>query len=140
MTELSAPRIGAIYVRGLSEATHGNAHGIGMADVVPRSLVASLDLNAMYMNAFTARRVVNAKIPLLAENDLQALQVCMGYRDEEHPAAARIVWIRNTARLDEMLVSRALLRNLAGNPLLETAPEEEPLAFDAACGLESPWS
>ena len=41
---------------------------------------------------------------------------------------------------EEMLVSRALLRAVAGNPLLEAAPEEEPLASDAACGLESPWS
>ena len=36
---MTEPRIGAIYVRGLTEATHGNAVGMGLADLMPRSLL-----------------------------------------------------------------------------------------------------
>ncbi|NIP73766.1 MAG: DUF362 domain-containing protein, partial [Gammaproteobacteria bacterium] len=70
---MTTPRIGAIYVRGLTEETHGNAVGIGMADVMPRRLLDEIDLNATYMNVFTAKRLQGGKIPLLAENELQAL-------------------------------------------------------------------
>ncbi len=134
------PRIGAIYVRGLTEETHGNAHGVGMADVIPRGLLPHFDLNAMYMNAFTSRRMAQSKIPLLTETDLQALQVCMGFREDEVPDSARLVWIRNTAQLGELLVSRALLPEVKANPLLEALPGEVPLVFDAEDGLASPWN
>ena len=124
----------------LTEATHGNGHGVGMADVIPRRMLGQLDLNAMYMNAFTSRRVVNSKIPLMAEDDLQALQVCMGYREEEAPQAARIVWIRDTARLEELLVSKALLTRVENEPLLTPEPGEYALSFDGENRLISPWA
>ena len=136
---MTRPRIGAIYVRGLTEETHGNAHGIGMADVIPRRLLPLFDLNAMYMNAYTSRRVAQSKIPLLTETDLQALQVCMGFRDDERPEAARLCWIRNTSRLEELIVSEALLPQVETSPLLERLPGEVPLAFDDADRLASPW-
>jgi hypothetical protein len=134
------PRIGAIYVRGLTAETHGNAHGIGMADVVPRRLLAHLDLNAMYMNAYTSRRVAQSKLPLLTESDLQALQVCMGFREDERTDRVRLAWIRNTARLEELLVSPALLSEADTNPLLEPLPGEVPMVFDGNGCLASPWT
>ena len=136
---VTRPRIGAIYVRGLTEETHGNAHGIGMADVMPRRLLPHLDLNAMYMNAYTSRRMAQSKLPLLTETDLQALQVCMGFREDEAPGAARLAWIRNTSRLEELLVSQALLPEVEANDLLERQPGTVQLAFDGEDRLASPW-
>ena len=136
----ATPRIGAIYVRGLTEETHGNAHGIGMADVVPRRLLRHFDLNAMYMNAYTSRRMAQSKIPLLTESDLQALQVCMGFREDEQADQVRLAWIKNTGRLEEFLVSPALLGAVAANPLLEKLPGEFPLTFDRENALASPWT
>jgi hypothetical protein len=136
----ATPRIGAIYVRGLTEETHGNAHGIGMADVVPRRLLRHFDLNAMYMNAYTSRRMAQSKIPLLTESDLQALQVCMGFREDEQADQARLVWIKNTGRLEEFLVSPALLDAVSANPNLEKLPGEFQLTFDGDNALASPWA
>jgi hypothetical protein len=136
---VAKPRIGAIYVRGLTEETHGNAHGIGMADAMPRRLLPHLDLNAMYMNAYTSRRVAQSKIPLLTETDLQALQVCMGFREEEAPGAVRLAWIKNTSRLDELLVSEALLAEVERHDLLEKLPDPVRLNFDGEDRLASPW-
>jgi hypothetical protein len=137
---VAKPRIGAIYVRGLTEETHGNAHGIGMADVIPRRLLPYFDLNAMYMNAYTSRRVAQSKIPLLTETDLQALQVCMGFREDERPERARLVWIRDTSRLEELLVSQALLPEVEATPSLERLPGEVPMEFDEEDHLSSPWA
>ena len=127
---LARPRIGAIYVRGLTPETHGNATGIGQADVMPRRLLEEIDLHSTYMNTFTAKRLLGSKMPLMAENDLQALQVCLTVRADEDPATARVVRIRNTNLLAEFEASPALREEIAGRPSLEIVEETKPLRFD----------
>jgi hypothetical protein len=135
---LTKPHIGAIYVRGLTEQTHGNAVGIGHADVMPRALLAELDLNSTYMNAFTAKRPEVGKIPMLAENELQAMQVLSNFRQDEDPGSLRLAWIRNTSALDELWASRALLEEIEANPSLEVISEPRPLLFDDSLRLVAP--
>ncbi len=132
---LAAPRIGAIYVRGLTEQTHGNAIGIGWADVMPRALLAEIDLHSTYMNAFTAKRPDGGKIPMLVENELQALQVLSSFRQEEDPESLRLAWIRNTSALEEMWASTALLGEIEANPRLEIVAEPRRLRFDESLRL-----
>lgn len=135
---LSSPRIGAIYVRGLTEETHGNAVGIGNADVMPRRLMDEIDFNATYMNVFTAKRLQGGKIPLLAENELQAMQVLMNFREEEDPGSIRMVWIRNTSKLDQFWASVALLDEVMSNPRLEVLGGPIPIGFDDEYTLIEP--
>jgi hypothetical protein len=132
------PRISAIYVRGLTEATHGNATGIGYADLFPRERFSEVDLNSTYMNAFTAKKPVVGKIPLLVESELQAVQVLLNFRQEEDPASLRLAWIRNTSKLDELWASQALLDEAAANPRLEILGDPAPVAFDAEGRLAAP--
>ena len=127
---LGRPRIGAIYVRGLTPETHGNATGIGQADVMPRRLLEEIDLHSTYMNTFTAKRLTGSKMPLMAENDLQAMQVCLTVRAEEDPATARVVRIRNTNLLAEFDASPGLREEIEANPALEVLDEAKPLRFD----------
>lgn len=128
---LTAPRIQCIYVRALTEATHGNATGIGHADIMPRHLLDQVDLNSTYMNAYTAKRLMVGKIPLLVESELQAMQVFSGFRQEEDPASLRLLWIRNTSKLDEMWASSALLEEAEANGRIEVLSAPGPVAFDA---------
>lgn len=132
---LVRPRIGAIYVRGLTEQTHGNATGIGYADLFPRKVFDQVDLNSTYMNAFTAKRPLVGKIPMLMESELQAMQVLLNFRADEDPASLRVAWIRNTSKLDELWVSTALLDEVRANPRLEILGEPVPITFDAELGL-----
>ena len=127
---LERPRIGTIYVRALTPETHGNATGIGNADVIPRRLLEEVDLHATYMNAFTGKRLIGAKMPLMTENDLQALQVCLSVRAEEDPGTARVVRIRNTNRLTEFAASAALREEIEADDRLEILNDPEPLHFD----------
>ena len=127
---LERPRIGAIYVRGLTAETHGNATGIGQADVMPRRLLQEIDLHSTYMNTFTAKRLLGSKMPLMAENDLQALQVCLTVRADEDPATARMVRIRNTNLLAEFEASPALRGEIEDRPSLEIVEETKSLHFD----------
>ena len=135
---LTKPRIGAIYVRGLTEGTHGNAVGLGNADIMPRSLLGHVDLNSTYMNAFTAKRLAICKVPMLVENELQALQVLLNFRAEEDPASLRLAWIRNTSVLNEMWASEALLDEARADSSIEVLSRPEPVAFDEALALTPP--
>ena len=135
---LTVPAIRTIYLRGLTEETHGNAVGIGYADVIPRSLVEKVDLNATYMNVYTAKRPEAAKLPLLVESELQALQVLLGFRQDEDPNSIRLAWIRNTAKLNELWASAALLEEACAKPNLEILGEPAPLTFDADLRLVAP--
>ena len=135
---LTRPRIGAIYVRGLTEGTHGNAVGLGNADIMPRALLPHVDLNSTYMNAFTAKRLSICKVPMLVENELQALQVLLNFRAEEDPASLRLAWIRNTSMLDELWASEALLDDARTDPNIEVLSEPAPIGFDDALALTAP--
>ena len=135
---LTTPRIGAIYVRGLTEGTHGNAVGLGNADIMPRSLLGHVDLNSTYMNAFTSKRLAICKVPMLVEHELQALQVLLNFRAEEDPSSLRLAWIRNTSVLDEMWASEALYDEARGAPNVEVLSRPEPIALDDALALSPP--
>ena len=135
---LTTPRIGAIYVRGLTRGTHGNAVGLGNADLMPRTLLGHVDLNSTYMNAFTAKRLSICKVPMLVENELQAMQVLLNFRAEEDPASLRLAWIRNTSILDELWASAVLLDEARADPRLEVLSEPAPMAFDEALALTPP--
>ncbi len=135
---MTTPRIGTIYVRNLTPESHGNATGIGMADVIPRRLMDEIDLHATYMNAFTAKRLLGAKIPLLTESDLQAMQVCLTVRAEEDPTTAQVVWIENTGKLFEFWVSEGLLEAVEKHPRLEPLAAPLPVLFGPEDGMIKP--
>ena len=132
------PSIGAIYVRSLTPETKGNATGVGFADVIPRRMFSQIDLNATYMNAFTAKRLQGGKIPLLAETELQAMQVLLGFRQAERPQSARLAWIRNTSQLAEFWVSTALQEEVLANNTLEILAGPLPLVYDGDHNMIEP--
>ena len=135
---MTKPLIGAIYIRGLTKVTHGNAVGIGNADIMPRRLLDEVDLNATYMNVFTAKRLQGGKIPLLAENELQAMQVLMNFREGEETDSVRLAWIRNTSMLEEMWISEALLDEARAQERVEVLSGPLPLTYDGALNLVEP--
>ena len=135
---LDKPRISTIFVRGLTEESAGNALGIGNATVMLRRIVDEIDLHSTYMNAFTAKRPEIVKMPLLAETELQAMQICLSVRPDDAPLTARVAWIRNTSKLTDLRASQALREEVLANPRLEITSEPAGLRFDAEQRLVSP--
>ena len=90
--EFESPSIAAISVHSLSPASHGNASGLGLADVIPARLLEQIDLRASYVNALTsgaggARR---SRLPMVMEDDeaavLAAVTMCGRRRLVRAPA------------------------------------------------------
>jgi hypothetical protein len=97
-----------IYVRDLTAESDGNALGVGMADFVSRRLVDQIDPEKTKINCVTASVPEKGRIPITYDRDDEAIRdalSCVGLRD---PAAARLVWIKNTLALDTLWISEAL--------------------------------
>ncbi len=118
--------IGCIVACDLSDESHGNASGVGMADVITEQLRAKIDWHATYTNGLTANNFWGVKLPVACATTREAVLLAMKPFAHE---SVRAVRVRNTAQLDEMWVSQALLVELARHPSLEQIGELQELAW-----------
>jgi hypothetical protein len=123
------PDIAMIVVRDLTAATHGNAYGIGLADVMTRRLFAKIDFRATYENSLTTGFLERTRLPLIAETDQQAVECAVRGAALGDVASARIIRVRNTLHLDEIHVTAAVLAEIRPKPEIEVR-EEVGWSFD----------
>ncbi len=126
--EMGHPAVSAIVVLGLTPETHGNANGVGLADITTRQLVDSIDYKATYTNVLTTRLWSAGRLPVIMETDREAIQAAMG---ETPPDQVRLVRIKNTLHLEELDISEALVPE-AKQAGLTVVRGPQPLAFDEA--------
>ncbi len=115
-----SPRIHVIVALDLTDASHGNATGIGLVDIIPARLAQKIDFHATYINNLTSgliglrRGVLPITLPTARAAIAAALQMC----GQPDVSAIRLVRIPNTLLLEELHVSAALLPEVATNPQL----------------------
>src|SRR5690606_40753267 len=120
------PFAARIVVLGLSEATGGNALGIGLADFTTRDLVHRIDLQQIYMNSLTSTLAEKSRIPIVLSTDRDALRATVSTSWSETDLSTRLCVIRSTLHLEEILVSPALLGDVAASGRgLEVGPPFE---------------
>jgi len=102
----------AIYVRSLTPETHGNAIGVGMADVVSARLAHDLDKVSTYTNALAAMSAGSVRLPMHFANDAECLCAALRLAGAD-PAEPRIVRVRNTLALDRFVASSAYAEEIA---------------------------
>jgi len=119
-----------LFVRDLTEASHGNAQGVGLADFTTKKLVDKIDYRKMYTNALTALRTDSPKIPVFLENDREVLNTISDMVGAEEVSALRIVWIKNTLELEKILVSEYFFDQIKSRNNLSFVGDAESLQFD----------
>ncbi|MFC4989782.1 DUF362 domain-containing protein [Saliphagus infecundisoli] len=102
------PEIGRVVVRGLTEATHGNGHGIGLADLTTTDVLEELDLSQMYTNGLTSGSFELDRLPMALPTEEQALTAALSSSGRYDPDTVRVAWIPDTAHLSSFRVSAAL--------------------------------
>lgn len=103
------PKIKSIVVTDITEASHGNACGIGLADVTTRRLLDKVDWNVTYTNGVTSGFYSHFALPVVAPDDATAL--AWGIRASHFPhKPKKIVRIKDTLHLSEMYLSDAALK------------------------------
>ncbi len=128
--EPEAPRVKRLAVLGLSEASHGNATGVGLADFVTKALVDRVDREKTYLNCLTSTFVVRAAIPMTFDTEGALVAAALRSLAGVAPERLRIVVIPNTLFLEESLVSGPIARELEGRPGVTVDPAPRTLAFD----------
>ena len=128
-TDRDHTRVRRIFVRGLTESTHGNACGLGMAEFTNTRTAEAVDRRITAINSITGGHPSAAGIPIHFDTDREVLENALdtvGYTSPEH---ARVVQIADTLHLGEVLVSEACLVEVSERDDLEVldGPFEMPL-------------
>lgn len=132
-----APEIGLIYARDLTEASGGNALGVGLADFVHERLRNKIDFEKMYVNARTSMSHHLVRLPMVLRSDREALDFALASLNSPPPSEQRVVWIDSTQNLGRLAISEPLAREasaLAGWRLNKEAFQPQ---FDARGDLIS---
>jgi hypothetical protein len=98
------PRV--IVVLDLTDESHGNAAGLGLADITTKRLISKVDWHATHVNVFTSGFIERDRIPVVAESDRQALEWALEVAKVRDPEKARIVRIRDTNTLGVLYISQ----------------------------------
>ncbi|MGG2480307.1 nickel pincer cofactor-dependent isomerase, group 22 [Brevibacillus borstelensis] len=128
--EPQSPRIKYIIASDLSEASHGNGLGIGLADLTTQRFFDKLDFKAMNENVITSTFLARASIPIVLESDRAALAAALRANWGVEPEKARIMRIPSTLHLEYLYVSEALLPEVTELPHVEVVGELAELEFD----------
>jgi hypothetical protein len=128
--EPDSPHITRVAVCDLTEKSHGNAIGIGLADFTTRRLVDKIDRYQTYVNGLTSGSPERGRLPMVAEHDQEAAEWALMTCGAVDSSRARLVRARNTLHLARFFASEALLPDIEADPRLKIVGGFAPLAFD----------
>ena len=132
------PAIRRLFVRDLDPQTHGNALGIGMADVTTDRLVGHIDWEPTRVNALSSGIPSRIRVPAHFPSDRECLQWIAPTAGKLDPAEVTFGWIRNTLELDLLAVSPNLRAEIDGQPQIEVEGEID-VDWDQSGNLVSPF-
>lgn len=118
-----------IIALDLTERTHGNACGIGLADLTTQKLFDKIDFNTTYTNILTSGTLRGGFLPIVLKNDEYAVKTAMKLvkKDEKE---IRLVRIRNTLEIMEMEISEKLFYEASHKPDIEIIGELKEMRVD----------
>ena len=129
------PNFRVLAVLDLTPDSHGNASGVGLADLIPERLRAKIDWHATYTNCLTAGNFAAAKQPVTLASDREVIETgLMG----KNAATARVAWIQNTLELETLWLSPALLEEVEKTQTLTQVGKAQEVQFTADGALLPP--
>jgi len=129
------PDIAKIAVLDLTDRTHGNANGMGAADFITRKLANKIDFEKTYANGVTSTVVNPTKMPMVLDDDRDAILTAVKTCNARDLAQARVVRIIDTLHMGEIFVSGSMLAEALSNPAIEVLSSPADLIFDQAGNL-----
>ena len=124
------PKIRTIFLRGLTEETHGNATGIGMAEFALTRAVDAMDVAVTRRNCITGGSPTAAMVPLHYASDREVLEVTLPEMGLTAISDTKVMWIHNTLEVSELECSRAYLDEARESNEIEILTDPRPLPLD----------
>src|SRR5918997_1416620 len=128
--EPESPNVKYLIVSDVSEASHGNALGVGLADFTTQRLFEKIDYEAMNQNVLTSTFPERAKIPMVLASDREALEAAIRCNWGVDPEDTRFVRIPNTLHLRYAYLSENLVEEALANGNVEVVEEAAEMEFD----------
>ncbi len=120
-----------VAVLDISEESHGNYIGLGMADMTTKRAFDKLQTNTTYFNMITSTVLGVGKIPMTLEDDKLAIQTAIRTLNGVDKDHVRMIYIKNTLSLETVLVSEAYWEEVQKRTDLEILEQPRELNFDA---------
>ena len=128
--EPEKPKIRIVTVLDFTEESHGNAMGLGVVDLITRRAFDKIQIDATALTGTTSLCLHQAKIPCVARNDKEAVEVALRAACVTEPSTCRMAYIKNTNALEELAVSEAVYEELKDRPGIEVISGPFTLHFD----------
>jgi hypothetical protein len=128
--EFDKPRITRICALALSPESHGNATGVGLADLTTERMLAAIDQTPFRMNNLTACFLWRSKLPFAFPTDRECIQTGVRTCWQPDVSKLRMAVIPNTLEVAEMWVSPPLADEAKSRPHLELIGESKPMPID----------
>src|SRR5262249_25282618 len=118
-------------------ASHGNATGIGFADLVSRQLIDAMDQEITRVNMVTSGFMRRGEIPPIMPDDRALVAQALSLAATRRPGATpTVLRIRDTLSLAELYVSENTLPALLERPGVELLAPPSELRFTEDGALE----
>ena len=124
------PHIKKIVVLDLTKETQGNAIGIGIAHMITKKLYQKIDFKSTYTNTITTTFLDRARIPMIFASDEEAIETGLKTIWNLPGVLPRIIIIKNTLKLDEMYVSKAIWEEIKDKQGISSMGDYSTLQFD----------
>jgi hypothetical protein len=129
------PKVKRIALRGLAEASHGNAIGMGIAEFCRSRLLREADLAATRLNGLVSGHIAAIMAPLDYETDREMLAAALQTIGLADPPNAKFLWIADTLHVGELLCSAAYLPEARRRGNLEILTDLHELPFNSEGNL-----
>lgn len=128
--EIIKPRIKRLVVFDITEESHGNALGIGLADITTKQLVNKINYKDMYANTITSTFLNRAKIPITADTEKEAVGIAVKTCWKLEQSNLKLLIMKNTLDLEYLYVSKAVWDEIKDNKKIEACGDWKKLSFD----------
>lgn len=129
--EPEKPTISRIVVLDITDESHGNAIGLGLADITTRRAFNKIDLNITAFNSVGSMTPEQGRIPVVMNSDKDAVNAALDSLGAIKHEKSRIIHIRNTLFMEEMEVSLPLLKELSSRDSIRILGTAHPLNFSS---------
>ena len=127
------PFVDRITVLDLTEESHHNFAGIGIADVITRRFFDKICFEETYPNGLTSRDLASLKLPAVMTGDKNAIRAALQTVSGKQPKDGwHVVWMNDTLGLEHFLISESLVEEAEKNPALHVGKERVTPEFDRA--------
>jgi hypothetical protein len=126
-------KITAVVVLGLTEESHGNAVGVGLADFTTEWFLEKIDWHATYMNSYTSGTggLLRGRLPTVLPTDRAAIATAIRMCGQPNLSRLRLARIKNTLQVANVQFSSSLLED-ADRGHVEVTGSPRPMEFDNA--------